>query len=168
MTTLFDDGASSATFSLCRKYSYTLVRRWSDGPLLHFIMLNPSTADEVVNDPTVERCERRACMWHYGGLIVTNLFAWRSTDPAELRRVPDPVGPDNDEALVEAAHRAQLIVCAWGRDGALRGREGCCSQAPTYVQDAALPEAVGEDRRAISPALPAVQPEAKALEPDGE
>ena len=91
-------------------------------PLINFVMLNPSTADEVANDPTVERCERRARMWNYGGLIVTNIFAWRSTDPGELRRIDDPVGPDNDQALVESAHRAQLVVCAWGNHGSHRGR----------------------------------------------
>lgn len=126
---LFDGGRrdlirSTASFSKCRKYRYVLERIWNDDrkPLLNFIMLNASTADEVANDPTVERCERRARMWHYGGLIVTNLFAWRSTDPRQLRDVADPVGPDNDEAIVESAHRAQLVVCAWGNHGRLLDR----------------------------------------------
>jgi hypothetical protein len=103
---LLDPITSDATFSPCRKYRYTLTRTWvPDLPLINFVMLNPSTADEVVNDPTVERCERRARMWNCGGLIVTNIFAWRSTDPDELRRVADPVGPDKDDALVESAWR---------------------------------------------------------------
>lgn len=127
MGSLFDWAITwNATFSPCRKYRYTLTRTWApDLPKVNFLMLNPSTADEVRNDPTVERCERRARMWKYGGLIVTNLFAWRSTSPGELYRVPDPIGPDNDEAIVEAAHEAQLIVCAWGYHGELidRGRK---------------------------------------------
>lgn len=121
--TLFEDRTSTATFSPCRKYRYTLERVWApELPLINWLMLNPSTADEVANDPTVERCERRARMWNYGGLIVTNLFAWRATDPRELRKVSDPIGRDNDEAIVESTHRAQLIVCGWGKDGALLGR----------------------------------------------
>lgn len=85
-------------------------------------MLNPSTADETVNDPTIERCERRAAMSGFGGIIVVNLFALRSTDPRELRRHSDPVGPDNDVALTEFGEAAGLIVCAWGNHGALHGR----------------------------------------------
>jgi hypothetical protein len=123
VTSLFDEFTSSATFSPCRRYRYTLTRTWApDNLTINFVMLNPSTADEVSNDPTVERCERRARMWNYGTLIVTNIFAWRSTDPAALREVPDPVGPGNDEAIVRASQEAQLVVCGWGKDGALLGR----------------------------------------------
>jgi hypothetical protein len=85
-------------------------------------MLNPSTADETADDPTVARCTRRARLWGYGGLIVTNLFAYRATDPAGLRSAPDPVGPEGDTAIVAAARDAALVVCAWGNHGAYRGR----------------------------------------------
>jgi len=61
-------------------------------------------------------------MLNYGGIIVTNLFAWRATDPSELKMVEDPVGPENDEAIVESAYRAQLVVCAWGNDGKILRR----------------------------------------------
>jgi hypothetical protein len=113
----------SAVFSDDRKYRYVLKRIWNPlGGLLNFVMLNPSTADEVVNDPTVERCERRARTTGYGGLVVTNIFAWRSTDPAALRRVADPVGPENDRAIIAWAQRAEKVVCAWGNDGMIRRR----------------------------------------------
>jgi hypothetical protein len=85
-------------------------------------MLNPSTADERRNDATIERCQRRATRWGYGGLVVTNLFAWCSTDPAGLRRAADPVGAANDAAILSAARDAGLVVCAWGACGSYRGR----------------------------------------------
>lgn len=105
-----------ATFSACRRYRYLLWRRWdrSVAPA-NFLLLNPSTADEIKNDPTVERCERRARAMGYGGLIVTNAFALRSTDPKALYAEADPIGPDNPGAIVEAARAAALVVCGWGR-----------------------------------------------------
>jgi hypothetical protein len=120
--TLF--GESSARFSPCRQYRYELRRIWDDGPIANFIMLNPSTADEVNNDPTVERQGRRVRGWGlgYGGLIVTNIFAWRSTDPSVLKTLVDPVGPEYDDAIVEAAHQSQIVICAWGNHGKILGR----------------------------------------------
>src|SRR5690606_28062074 len=73
------------------------------------------------NDPTVERCQRRAERWGYGGLIVTNIFAFRSTDPRGLK-IDDPIGEGNDAAIVDAATESRLIVCAWGKHGVLHGR----------------------------------------------
>ena len=81
-------------------------------------MLNPSTATEVQNDPTVERCERRARTLGFGAFRVCNIFAWRDTDPRAMRRAADPVGPENDAAIVAACHWADRIVCAWGTHGA--------------------------------------------------
>src|SRR5512132_1306567 len=87
---------TGARFSIDRRYRYAL---WRVGghteDLCNFLLLNPSSADEATNDPTSERCERRARRWGFGGLIVTNLFALCSTDPAGLRRVADPIGPEN-------------------------------------------------------------------------
>lgn len=123
MSTLF--GESSARFSECRQYRYELRRIWDDGPLVNFIMLNPSTADEVANDPTVERQCRRVRRWGkgHGGIIVTNIFAWRSTDPDALYTLEDPIGPENDTHIVEAAHESQIVICAWGgTHGGLHGR----------------------------------------------
>jgi hypothetical protein len=114
---------SGADFSPCRTWRFVLFREWDPAlPTITFVMLNPSIADETGNDPTVERCLRRAVMWGYGRLEVRNLFALVSTSPAALRTAPDPVGPGNDEAILEAARRSRLIVAAWGKDGLLHGR----------------------------------------------
>lgn len=113
---------TSATFSSCRLYRYDLRRRWDDGPTLHFCMLNPSTADEVQNDPTVERCQRRAALLGFNSLIVTNIFAWRSTDPMALYDLADPIGPNNDTYITEACNSADMTICGWGGHGDLRGR----------------------------------------------
>lgn len=90
-----------------------------------FVMLNPSKATEVQNDPTVERCERRARALGYGGFCVTNIFAWRETDPKAMRGAFDPTGPDNDTAILSAAASADQTIAAWGTHGAhlLRGPE---------------------------------------------
>jgi hypothetical protein len=114
---------AGATFSPCRTYRYRLWRFWDQRPYLAFVMLNPSTADEVKNDPTVERCERRARVGGYGGVAVVNLFAFRSTDPAVLRKVADPVGPHNDAAITDVAKQAGRVICAWGTHGSLHGRD---------------------------------------------
>jgi hypothetical protein len=113
---------SRAVFSGCGAYRYSLSRRWEDGSCVNFVMLNPSTADECRNDPTVERCERRARQMGFGAFSVTNLFAWRATDPRDLRRAGTPEGPRNDEVLVETAAAADLVIAAWGVHGAHRGR----------------------------------------------
>jgi len=80
-------------------------------------MLNPSTADERVLDPTCARARDYAERWGYGALLVTNVFAWRATYPGEMKSARDPVGRENDAAILRAAHQAQLVVCAWGNHG---------------------------------------------------
>ncbi len=87
-----------------------------------FVMLNPSTATEVQNDPTVERCERRARALGYGGFRVTNIFAWRATDPRDMRASVDPIGPENDSILIQSARWADHIIAAWGTHGAYLDR----------------------------------------------
>ena len=111
-------GSFGATFSACGRYRFSLWRIW-DARLqpAMFIMLNPSTADESENDPTVERCQRRAQAMGYGGLRVGNIFAYRSTDPNALYKIEDPVGQGNDEAIIEAAHDAGIVICGWGEHG---------------------------------------------------
>lgn len=116
------DADSEALYSPCGAYRYLLTRRWGEGGLLLYVMLNPSTATEERNDPTIERCERRARMLGHGGLAVANLFGFRATYPADLRAAPDPVGPENDAVLMQAASGAGTILCGWGTHGALMGR----------------------------------------------
>jgi len=113
---------SGARFSRCRKWRYLLWRRWADGPVANFLMLNPSTADEVKLDPSCMRARLYAERWGFGALIVTNLFAWRATDPDEMKAARDPVGLQNDGAILQAAKEADLVVCAWGNHGAHLGR----------------------------------------------
>lgn len=97
---------SGAAFSPCGLYRIKLWRIWDEiKPLVMFLMLNPSTADDIDNDPTVERCQRRAQMLGFGGLMVGNIFAYQSTDPAGLHDPEDPIGAGNDEALIEMARR---------------------------------------------------------------
>ena len=113
------DAPSTAVYSDCERYRYTLTRTWDmAGEKALFIMLNPSTATEVQNDPTVERCERRARALGFGAFRVTNIFAWRDTDPKAMRAAPDPVGPENDASIVQSCGWADQIVCAWGSHGA--------------------------------------------------
>ena len=114
---------SGAAFSSCRRWRYLLWRRWdARKPTANFLMLNPSTADEVKLDPTCSRARAFAERWGYGALIVTNVFAWRATDPGEMRGAADPVGEGNDRAIVRAAREARIVVCAWGNHGAHLGR----------------------------------------------
>jgi hypothetical protein len=122
-------GETGAIFSPCEQYRYRLWRRWSEGPWCNFLMLNPSKANELVNDPTVERCERRAQDMGFGGLIVTNLFAYRSTDPAAMLAHPEPNGDFNDCAIIEAAEQSDMVICAWGGDGGHLGRARVMEQA---------------------------------------
>lgn len=106
-------------------YRYTLERKWGPGgDYVNFCMLNPSTADAADDDNTIKRCTRFAQDWGYSGLIVTNLFALRSTDPRALDVHPEPVGPENDEWLRLVGRHASLVVCAWGADRAIGGRAG--------------------------------------------
>lgn len=123
------DESNGAVFSACMRYRYLLWRAWpGEHAQITFIMLNPSTADESNNDPTVERCERRARDMGFTRMVVANIFALRSTDPSVLYRVEDPVGPDNDRMIVSAASVSKAgaavttVVCAWGTHGALGAR----------------------------------------------
>jgi len=113
-----DGTRSTALYSVCESYRYALTREWdATAPRITFVMLNPSTASELRNDPTIERCERRARMWGYGAFRVTNLFAWRATDPKDLKRAAEPVGPLNDKLVLESADWADLVLAAWGVHG---------------------------------------------------
>lgn len=114
---------SMAVYSACETYRYQLTRDWNaSAPRLLFVMLNPSTASETTNDPTVARCEARARRMGQGAVRVVNLFAFRATDPRALRAAADPVGRDSDRFLLEAAGWADSVICAWGNHGALLNR----------------------------------------------
>ncbi len=104
----------NATFSTCRRYRYSLTRRWSDGPTMLFVMRNPSDANEEKNDPTAKRCISFAQREHYGALEIVNVDAWVSSSPKTLATVTDPTGPENAKHITEAAVRADMIVAAWG------------------------------------------------------
>lgn len=117
------DMHTAAAFSGCRRYRYALWRRWDDGPQLLFVMLNPSTASEHANDPTIRRCIGFARDWGYGALAVGNLFAWRTPSPAQLKRARGPVGRPNDAWLQRLAGESAMTVAAWGNHGVLHGRD---------------------------------------------
>ncbi len=120
------DASSTALYSPCERYRYVLTRTWAPAdPKAVFVMLNPSTATEIQNDPTVERCERRARALGFGAFRVVNIFAFRATDPTVMRAEADPIGPENDAAIHGSALWADRIVCAWGSHGAHldRGRQ---------------------------------------------
>ena len=137
-------------FSPCRKYRYTLWREWGTselfdganegergsrlGEYVQFIGLNPSTADETNDDPTVRRCIQYAKDWGFGAMCMTNIFAWRDTDPEKMKLERNPVGEwktddeigarwqENDCWISTIAASAGLVVAAWGTHGAHRGR----------------------------------------------
>lgn len=119
-----------AYFSDDRKYRYLLTRIWGEEskgiPLRQcalFIGLNPSTADETEDDPTIRRCIGYAKAWGYGGLIMANIFAFRATNPRDMFTQEDPVGPENDEYLILAHKFSGISVAAWGTHGKHRNRD---------------------------------------------
>lgn len=115
----------AAIISGCGRYRYSLTRQWGDEPLLPFVMLNPSTADADIDDPTIRRCIGFARREGAGGIIVANLFGLRATDPRELMLAGDAFGPNNEEHIWNLACKAHAtympIVCAWGERGDLMG-----------------------------------------------
>ena len=114
----------SAILSAARKYRYVLTRIWDETkPTVVFIGLNPSTADEEADDKTIRKCIGYAKRWGYGKLIMANLFAFRSTDPSLLKRVEDPVGPDNDSYIQKCVSESNLVIACWGNHGKLLNRD---------------------------------------------
>lgn len=115
---------STAQISDCGTYRYTLERAWGAGQSRMLVIgLNPSTADWSLDDPTIRRCVQFAKREGHDGLLVGNLFAFRTKSPAELRKSSLPVGPDNDYWLKKLAERAAQAVLAWGNHGRLLGRD---------------------------------------------
>jgi hypothetical protein len=161
-----------AKFSPCRKWRYLLWRQWdASKPWANFCLMNPSTADEENNDPTVERQQRRAAKWRelnymdIGGVMVTNVFAWRETDSDKLEGLIEAgyniIGPENDKTIIAAAKMAKIVVCGWGNPGhtlldrgpqllrmfdyngirphALKINQNGAPQHPLYISYATLP-----------------------------
>jgi hypothetical protein len=110
----------SALVSECGRYRYNLERCWCKEPgaddwsTVNLIMLNPSTADGRSDDPTIRKCIRFAKRWGYTDLVVTNLFAWRATEPEDLALAEDAIGPENDAHIASGIRGSDLVVCAWG------------------------------------------------------
>jgi len=126
---------SGAAISKCGAYRYALWRTWDEEkPRVVFVCLNPSTADEKVNDPTLNKCIKYAKSWEngkYGGVLILNLFAFRATKPAIMKKAADPVGKDNDNRLKELLKTTDLIVAAWGNHGSyLRRSEAVLEMFP--------------------------------------
>jgi hypothetical protein len=118
----------SAIFSKCEQYRYLLTRRISEHEkTATFIMLNPSTANAHINDPTIRKCIGFARRWQCGTLQVLNLFAVRATLPRDMKQAFDPVGPDNHQwfarVLTPESTHPHLVICAWGVHGAFREQD---------------------------------------------
>jgi hypothetical protein len=100
-----------ALVSNCGRYRYRLWRLWdAAAPTMVWVLLNPSTADADTDDRTVRRCQSLARREHYGGVILVNLFAWRCTHPRDLRLAADPIGPENDEHILQVCREGRTIV----------------------------------------------------------
>jgi hypothetical protein len=117
-------GSAAAVFdSSRREYRYLLTRVWNENaPPVVFVMLNPSTADAMADDPTIRRCKSFADREGAGGIVVVNLFALRSTDPRALLHHDDPVGPVNDLFIHHHAVAESRVIAAWGAAGVQHGR----------------------------------------------
>ncbi len=114
---------TDAQFSECRNYRYALWREWDESkPQAMIIGLNPSTADETKDDPTVKRCINFAISWGFGGVFVTNLFAYRATKPFEMKASDEPVGSENDAWIMKLAKEASIVVAGWGNHGSYLSR----------------------------------------------
>jgi hypothetical protein len=119
-----------AAFSEDLRYRYILSRDWKEeGDILAFILLNPSIGDEKILERTTTGCMNRAHRLGYSGMVVMNLFAYISTNPAELKKVMDPVGPFNDSIIESFFEKAEHqpgkidVIAAWGRNGRYLGRD---------------------------------------------
>lgn len=115
---------NTAWLSSDRVYRYALTRAWLGGSgYVAFVGLNPSTADESENDPTIRRCMRFAKDWGYAGLLMVNLFAYRATKPEDMMAATGPVGGRNDAWLTAVDSASAMVVAAWGAKGGFMGRD---------------------------------------------
>ena len=114
-----------AIFSPCRRWRYKLWRIWSPNDRrLIVVGLNPSTADENIDDATIRRCIGYARRWEFGGIHMLNLFGYRATKPCDMRTAADPVGPGNKNAFDELRNwQTPFVLCAWGVNGGHKGQD---------------------------------------------
>ncbi len=118
------DYISDAVISDCGKYRYSLSRIWEkEKGIITFICLNPSTADAKKDDPTIRRCIGYSKDWGYGGFYMANLFAFRATDPKIMKQSDSPIGPLNNNHLLNLKNKSSIIIAAWGTNGNYRGRD---------------------------------------------
>jgi hypothetical protein len=113
---------STATFSDCERYRYRLTRTWDDSkPAVCYLMMNPSTATEVDNDNTIERCQRRAVALGFGGIVIVNVFPYRLTDSRQLKFVDDLIGDmdEADDAIAYGVRDTAMTICGWGEHNEL-------------------------------------------------
>jgi len=114
-------------FSADRSHRYTLIHRWDElltpDHGIAWICLNPSTADENQLDPTLRRIREFSARWGYSFFVMLNAFAWRDTLPTNMKRVADPVGPDNDRWIAHWSQRVDRVMLGWGEHGAHLGRD---------------------------------------------
>jgi len=116
---------TKAVFSPCENYRYSLTWRWSPGPSFTVVLLNPSTATEMKLDATLKRVKAFAEREEMGAFTVLNLFAFRATDPEDMKRAPDPIGPSNNHCIqAEIDKSPGFIVVGWGVHGDFLDRDG--------------------------------------------
>ena len=105
----------SAVISDCEKYRYQLIRQWDDNKnLALFIGLNPSIADDEIDDPTIRRCIGFAKRERFGGFIMANLFAYRATSPCDMKSAEQPVGELNEYWLEQSISSCKVVIVCWG------------------------------------------------------
>lgn len=113
-----------AVFSPYRQYRYLLWRHWQmEERKLAIIGLNPSTADEDNDDPTIRRCIDFANRWGFGGIYMLNMFAYRATDPKKMMAAAEPVGSDNRSTIEKILCENPIVLCAWGVHGTYRNQD---------------------------------------------
>jgi hypothetical protein len=121
----------TAEFSECTKYRFALWRTWNDSkPYVMFVGLNPSTANEATDDPTLTRCINYAKSWGFGGVCMANIFAYSATKPSDMKAAKDPVGSGNNEWLQRLSNEAGMVVAAWGNNGSFLGRSKQVKELP--------------------------------------
>lgn len=161
------DGTGRAIFSNDEKYRYWLGRDWNImfGGLgrVCWLLLNPSTADEMVLDPTLSRCKTFSQRWGYDGMIVVNLFGLRSTAPAALLDATDPVGPENDAYILDAMRASRIVIAGWGGHASVRRHDREASIAAIAKLAGRVLHALAAPNTDGSPRHPLYLPKAAAM-----